>query len=308
MMRARPLQGPIAQAIAAQKQKLAELGAPTPQLATVIVGAPPAAMSYRTSIARTFARLAIPHRPVDLPEDATDDDVLRTIAQLNEDPSVTGVMLFMPLSSSRADRAARETLSPLKDVDGITIASAGRLRLGLPGLRPSCPLGGIALLRAYGVDVRGADAVVVGRSPVVGGPLATMLLQADATVTTCHRQTRDLAAHMQRADIVAVAAGQAGLVTAEMIKPGAAVLDFGTNVEDGHLRGDVDSDAIRAVSGYLSPVPGGAGPVTSLVLAYQTVAAAYAGHFGDLNAMAEYIVPVEERVAGLATEPAEVGR
>jgi methylenetetrahydrofolate dehydrogenase (NADP+)/methenyltetrahydrofolate cyclohydrolase len=307
-MRARPLQRVIQSATAEHKERLRTLGAPEPRLATVIVGEPPAALSYRRSILRTFGHLEIPHVPVDLPEDASDDEVLTRIDELNRDRSITGVMLFMPLSSRRVDQAARETVSPLKDVDGITVVSAGRLRLGLAGLRPSCPLGGVALLRAYNVEVSGADAVVVGRSPVVGGPLATMLLNGDATVTTCHRRTRDLSGQLQRADIVGVAAGRAGLVTADMVKPGAAVLDFGTNVVDGHLQGDVDAEAVREVVGYLSPVPGGTGPVTSLVLAYQTVAAAYALHFGDLEAVSEQMTPVEQLVAGCAVPSAEISQ
>lgn len=306
-MRGRPLQAPIANAIAEHSQRLNDLGAPQPQLATVIVGQQAAAVSYRTSIARTFGKLSVPHCPVDLPEDASDDQVLTTIEQLNGDDSITGVMLFMPLTSKSAERAARETLSPLKDVDGITTVSAGRLRLGLPCLKPSCPLGGMALLRAYDVELAGADVVVVGRSPVVGGPLSTMLTHADATVTVCHRATRDLGAHLQRADVVAVAAGRARLVTAEMIRPGAAVLDFGTNVIEGRLQGDVEA-AASEVAGKLSPVPGGTGPVTSLVLAYQTVAAAYALYAGDLSAIEHYVAPVERLVAGVAAVPAEAGR
>jgi methylenetetrahydrofolate dehydrogenase (NADP+)/methenyltetrahydrofolate cyclohydrolase len=174
-------------------------------------------------------------------------------------------------------------MSPLKDVDGITPTNAGRLHLGLPSLHPSTPQGGIELLDYYGVEIAGKEVVVIGRSNVVGRPMASLLMQRNATVTICHRRTVDLAAHTRHADIVAVAAGHPSLVTAEMVKPGAVVLDFGVNVVGDRLVGDSDYDALLDIAGAVTPVPGGTGPVTAMVLARNTVAAGFAALSGNLD-------------------------
>lgn len=274
-MRGKRLEQAIADEIARQTERLGRAGHHRPLLATVLVGEDPAAQSYRASIARTFRRLEVPHRPIDLPVDATDGEIYRAIDGLNTDPTVTGIMLFLPLPGRRTDSAVRDLVSPFKDVDGITTIGTGLLRLGRPCLEPSCPRAGIALLQAYGVELSGATVTVIGRSPVVGGPLATMLTALDATVTVGHRRTRDLSLITSTADVVASAAGQPGLLRAGMIRHGATVLDFGTNVVDGHLRGDADYPELRQIAARLSPVPGGTGPATSLVLAYQTMLAAH---------------------------------
>jgi methylenetetrahydrofolate dehydrogenase (NADP+)/methenyltetrahydrofolate cyclohydrolase len=174
-------------------------------------------------------------------------------------------------------------VSPLKDVDGITPTNAGRLHLGLPALRPSTPQGGIELLDYYEIELRGLDVVVIGRSNVVGRPLAAMMTQRHATVTVCHRQTRRLGEITRRADLVAIAAGAPGLLTAEMVKPGATVLDFGMNAVGDQLVGDADFAGVSVVAGAVTPVPSGTGPITTLVLARNTVAAGFVALSGGLD-------------------------
>ena len=284
-MRGKLLEKPVAEEIARQTRLLVEAGSERPLLATVLVGDDPAARSYRSSIARTFGRVDVLHRPIDLPSDASDDAIFLAVAELNQDPAVTGIMLFLPLPGRRADTAVRDLVSPFKDVDGITTTSTGLLRLGRPCLEPSCPRAGVTLLQAYGVELAGALITLIGRSPVVGGPLATMLTAADATVTVAHRQTRNLAALTTGADVVAIAAGQANLLRAGMIRPGATILDFGTNVVEGHLRGDANDEELIPIAARISPVPGGTGPATALVLAYQTMLAAHVQAVGSLDGL-----------------------
>ena len=280
-MRGRYLEPVIATEIVRQSERLASIGAPRPRLATLLIGDDPAARSYRTSIARTFGRLDVLHEKVDLPARASEDEIIATIERLNQRRELTGIMVFLPLPGRHAEWSVREALSPLKDVDGITPTSAGRLRLGRSCLEPACPRAGVTLLKAYNVNLDGAHAVVIGRSAVVGGPLATMLVAENATVTVCHTHTRDLAALTRSADVVACAAGHAHLVTANMVRLGATVLDFGTNVVEGRLVGDSDAAHLVDVAQRLSPVPGGTGPATSLILAYQTMLGAYAVHAGN---------------------------
>jgi methylenetetrahydrofolate dehydrogenase (NADP+)/methenyltetrahydrofolate cyclohydrolase len=189
----------------------------------------------------------------------------------------------MPLPDHLPAALVHEHLSPLKDVDGITPTNAGRLHMGLPSLRPSTPQGGVELLDHYGVELEGRRVVVIGRSNVVGRPLASLLLQRNATVTICHRRTVDLPTWTRRADILCSAAGHAGLVTPEMVKPGAVVLDFGVNVVDDKIVGDAAFDEVAEVAGGITPVPGGTGPVTALVLARNTVAAGFVAMTGSLD-------------------------
>jgi methylenetetrahydrofolate dehydrogenase (NADP+)/methenyltetrahydrofolate cyclohydrolase len=172
-------------------------------------------------------------------------------------------------------------------VDGITPANAGRLHMGLPSLRPSTPQGGIELLDHYAIPLEGTRAVVIGRSNVVGRPLASLLTQRHATVTVCHRRTRGLAGICREAELVCVAAGSPGLLTAEMVAPGGTVVDFGVNAVPNGIVGDVVYDAVAEVAGAITPVPGGTGPVTALVLARNTVAAGFAALEGTLDALWE---------------------
>lgn len=272
--------------IAAAKEQLFDLSGRHPVLATLLIGQNPAALAYRSSIERTFAKVEIEHRPVERPATISNDELVEVVQQLNDDPEITGVLVLMPLPDQLDPHVILEHLSPLKDVDGITPTNAGRLHLGLPSLRPSTPAGGIQLLEYFDVDLDGTEVTVIGRSNVVGRPLATLLSHHNATVTLCHTHTKDLAQETLRADVVCIAAGCPGLVTGDMLKPGAIVLDFGVNVTDeGKIVGDADATSIQGVAGAYTPVPGGTGPVTALVLARNVLAAGYAALGGTLDAV-----------------------
>jgi methylenetetrahydrofolate dehydrogenase (NADP+)/methenyltetrahydrofolate cyclohydrolase len=270
--------------IGAAKLLLQEHGAPDPQIASLLVGDNAAALAYRSSIDRTFRKVEIGHRHVELPSTTTPDELVACVRSLNDQPAITGVLVLMPLPDHLDPHLILEHLSPLKDVDGITPTNAGRLHLGLPSLRPSTPAGGLELLDFHRVELPGTRIVVIGRSNVVGRPLATLLTQRNATVTLCHRQTKDLASEVRRAEVICIAAGSPGLVTADMVTPGAIVLDFGVNVIEGdRIVGDADFDSLLGVAAAITPVPGGTGPVTALVLARNTLAAGFAMLRGNLD-------------------------
>ena len=257
-------------------------------LATVLVGRDPAAIAYRNSIERTFKRVEIEHRKTELGADITNAELKTALTTLNEDPDITGILMLMPLPDHLDPHVVLESLSPMKDVDGITPVNSGRLHLGLPSLKPSTPAGGLELLRYYGVELEGANIAVVGRSNVVGRPLATMLTQANATVTLLHTKSKNLAQHVRRAEIVCVAAGSAHLITGKMIRKGALVLDFGVNVnEDRKLVGDADTESLEGIASAYTPTPGGTGPVTAMVLARNVLAAGFAQLEGTLDALHE---------------------
>jgi methylenetetrahydrofolate dehydrogenase (NADP+)/methenyltetrahydrofolate cyclohydrolase len=277
--------------IVASQHHLLDLGGTSPKLATVLVGDDAAAQAYRSSIERTFGRVQIENVRVELPEDTPPETFLGTLRDLNRDNAITAVLVLMPLPPHLDPHLVLEHLSPLKDVDGITPTNAGRLHLGLPSLRPSTPAGGLALLDHYGVTLDGARVTVVGRSNVVGRPLATMLSQRHATVTLCHSHTIDLPAETCRAEVVCVAAGSAGLIRPDMVAPGAVVIDFGVNVlTDGSIVGDADFDGLQGIAGAITPVPGGTGPVTALTLARNTLRAGFAALGGNLDHV-EYTLP-----------------
>lgn len=270
--------------IAAAKIRLAELDGRAPVLATLLVGENAPALAYRASIDRTFKRVEIEHRHIELPATTSNEELVAEVERLNNIEEITGILVLMPLPDHLDPHLILEHLSPLKDVDGITPTNAGRLHLGLPSLRPSTPAGGLELLDYFNVQLEGARVTVIGRSNVVGRPMATLLTQRHATVTLCHRRTVDLAGEVKRADVVCIAAGSPGLVTADMVKPGAIVLDFGVNVnEEGTIVGDADFDGLLGVAGAITPVPGGTGPVTALVLARNTLAAGFAALQGTLD-------------------------
>lgn len=262
---------------------LVRLGGRRPTLVTVQVGEHPSASAYRDAIRRTVAAAGVVHQHLGLPNDATPADLLAAVQGLNASPGVHGIVVLTPLPAHLTLDVVLEYLSPLKDVDGITPTNAGRLYLGLPSLKPSTPQGGIELLDHYGVELEGKRAVVVGRSAVVGRPLAMLLTFRNATVTLCHRHTPDLGELTRSADLVALAAGRPGLLDGSMVQPGAVVIDFGVNVVGDRIVGDADAGSVMAVAGAYTPVPGGTGPVTTLVLARNTVAAAYAALHGTLD-------------------------
>jgi len=267
------------------RQQLLRDGGHPPVLVTLAVDPNPPAEAYRGSIARTMKRVHIEHRPIDLPSDCSDDELSDALHRLSADPAVTGVLVLMPLPARLGKSIVSEQLDPLKDVDGVTMINAGRLHLGLPCLAPSTPSGGIALLDFYEIPIAGAQAVVIGRSNVVGRPLAALLQRRNATVTVCHSGTRDLAHYTRSADIVALAIGQPDFLTPRLIRPGATVLDFGINVIGDRITGDADFEALRGVAGAITPVPGGTGPITALMLARNTIAAGIANLHKDLDSI-----------------------
>jgi methylenetetrahydrofolate dehydrogenase (NADP+) / methenyltetrahydrofolate cyclohydrolase len=206
--------------------------------------------------------------------------LLARIAALNADPAIHGILVQMPLPKHLDPHAVIEAIAPAKDVDGFSTTSAGQLMTGLPGLRPATPLGCMKLIESTGVPIKGKHAVVIGRSNTVGKPMALLLLQAHATVTVCHSATPELAAHTRSADIVVAAVGRIGTLTAEMVKPGAIVIDVGINRRpDGKLCGDVQFESVRerlGPRGHITPVPGGVGPMTIAMLLMNTLQAAQA--------------------------------
>jgi methylenetetrahydrofolate dehydrogenase (NADP+)/methenyltetrahydrofolate cyclohydrolase len=299
ILRGAGLSGRLQHEIQLASERLWELARRRPLLATVLVGADPSALAYRASIVRTLARAGVEHHPVDLPPTLGAGDFVARIGALSDDREVTGVLVLMPLPSHLPPALVFEHLSPLKDVDGITPVNAGRLHMGLPSLRPSTPQGGLELLDHYGIEIAGREVVVIGRSNVVGRPLASLFSQRHGTVTICHRRTVDLRSVTCRADILAVAAGHPGLVTRSMVKPGAVVLDFGVNATGDGIVGDVAFEDVSEVAGAITPVPGGTGPVTALVLARNTVAAGFAQGTGSLDAVQQ----LHQYVGELAPRP-----
>ncbi len=260
-------------------------GGRPPVLVTLAAEPNPAADAYRTSIGKAMKRVDIEHRPIDLPAGCSDDDLSAALEALGNDPEITGVLVLMPLPSRLDKGIVSEQLDPLKDVDGVTVVNAGRLHLGLPCLAPSTPSGGVALLDHYQIPISGADVVVIGRSNVVGRPLAALLQRRNATVCVCHSGTHDLGRYTRNADIVALAIGHPGFLAPNLIRPGATVLDFGINVVDGKITGDADFAALNGIAGAITPVPGGTGPITSLMLARNTIAAGIAGLHNDLDSI-----------------------
>ena len=245
-----------------------------PGLAVVIVGRDAPSTVYLERILRGCAKVGIHAEFVELEGEATEASVVATIRDLNADPTVDGVIVQMPLPPTIRLRSVVDAIDPAKDIDGIHPMNAGLLRLGYDGFLPATAHAAVEILRRSGVGIAGQDAVVIGRSPVVGMPAAFLLVKEDATVTVCHSRTRDLAAHIRRADIVVVAAGKPGLVTGPMLKPGAVVVDVGINVVDGKIVGDVDFASAVEVASAITPVPGGIGPLTNALLLTHLIRAA----------------------------------
>jgi methylenetetrahydrofolate dehydrogenase (NADP+)/methenyltetrahydrofolate cyclohydrolase len=255
----------------------AEIGHP-PGLATVLVGDDPASAIYVSNKQKASHEVGIRGLDVRLAADALEEQVAERIHGLNEDPLVSGILLQLPVPNHLNGDSLTALIDPDKDVDGLTPHSAGALAQGRPGLRPCTASGVIELLDAYDVALEGAEAVVVGRSLLVGRPLAFLLLERHATVTVCHSRTRDLPGVCARADVLVAAVGSPRLLGADAVKPGAAVIDVGINrLEDG-LAGDVDFDAAAGRAGLITPVPGGVGPMTIACLLRNTLLAASARH------------------------------
>jgi len=254
--------------------KLAAAGI-TPGLGTVLVGDDPGSLTYVAGKHRDSAQVGINSIRRDLPADATQQQVEDVVAELNADPACTGYLVQLPLPAGLDPHRILGMIDPAKDVDGLQPVNLGKLVLGEPGPLPCTPKGIVELLRAYDVPINGADVTVIGRGITVGRALGLLLTRRseNATVTQCHTGTRDLAAHTRTADIVVVAAGRPGLLTPDMVKPGAAVLDVGITRTDAGLVGDVHP-GVAEVAGYLAPVPGGVGPMTRAMLLANVVEAA----------------------------------
>jgi len=246
-----------------------------PGLAVLLVGDDPASAVYVRHKVKDCAEVGIVSTLDRLPADTTEAALLARIAQLNADPAVHGILVQLPLPAHIDEHRVIEAISPAKDADGFHVGNVGALAIGKPLFRPCTPYGVMKLLERAGARLDGAEAVVIGRSNIVGKPQALMLLAAGATVTVCHSRTRDLAAHTRRADVLVAAVGRAGLVTADMVKPGAVVIDVGMNRDaDGRLCGDVEFAGVSRVAGAITPVPGGVGPMTRAMLLVNTLEAA----------------------------------
>ena len=246
-----------------------------PHLAILLVGEDPASQVYvKHKVAdseQTGLKATLERYPATLPE----ADLLARIRALNADPSVHGILVQLPLPKHMDSHKVIEAIAPAKDVDGFHVASAGALMVGQPGFWPCTPYGCLKMLDAIGYDLKGKEAVVIGRSNIVGKPVALMLLARNATVTICHSATQDLKAHTLRADVVVAAVGKRNVLTADMVKPGAVVIDVGMNRNDeGKLCGDVDFERVKEVAGWITPVPGGVGPMTRAMLLVNTIQAA----------------------------------
>jgi methylenetetrahydrofolate dehydrogenase (NADP+)/methenyltetrahydrofolate cyclohydrolase len=259
------------------KREVAELvaaGGPQPGLATILVGDDPASQIYvrnKHDKSREAGMTSFNHA---LPADTPEDELAELIQELNDDSSVHGILLQLPVPAHIDGDAMTALIDPLKDVDGLTPVSAGLLVAGRPGMVPATPAGCMELLRAAGTSLEGAEAVVIGRSMLVGKPVAALLLAANATVTHCHSRTRDLAATCRRADVLVAAVGVPRLVTGDMVKEGATVIDVGMNRTEEGLFGDVDFESVRPKARAITPVPGGVGQMTIAMLLQNTLRAA----------------------------------
>lgn len=255
----------------------------TPTIAVVRAGEDPGSVWYAGAIKKTMAARGMESQVHVLPETTSQDELVALVAALNADPNIHGIMVQEPLPKGMDEAAVKAALSPGKDVDGVHEVNAGRLANAAPTGRPSgvgpffvpaTPAGGMELMRRYGLNFSGQDVVVIGRSPIVGKPMALLLMRENATVTVCHSRTKELAEVCRRADILCVAVGRAEMVRGDWIKPGATVVDFGVNDVGGKMVGDVAYDEAAAVAGMITPVPGGTGPMTNVMLCLNLLNAA----------------------------------
>jgi methylenetetrahydrofolate dehydrogenase (NADP+)/methenyltetrahydrofolate cyclohydrolase len=247
----------------------------TPGLAVIVVGENPASQVYVRNKVKACQDSGLHSILEKHPSSLTEAALLERIDALNHDASIHGILVQLPLPEHIDAQKVIEAISPAKDVDGFHMASAGALMTGMPGFWPCTPYGCMKMLESIGYDLKGKHAVVIGRSNIVGKPMALMLLQKNATVTICHSATQDLKAITLQADVIVAAVGKRNILTADMVKPGAVVLDVGMNRnEEGKLCGDVDFAGVEQVAGYITPVPGGVGPMTITMLLVNTLEAA----------------------------------
>ena len=257
-------------------QKTAQMiaGGIQPHLAVVLVGENPASQVYVRNKENGCIKAGIRSTVIRLDESCSQDELEKTVVSLNEDVSVHGILVQLPLPRHLDEARVLRLIDPDKDVDGFHAMNSGRLMNGQPGFVPCTPLGVMKLLERYGIDPAGKHAVVIGRSNIVGKPMAMLLLQANATVTVCHSRTQNLPEITKQADILVAAVGRANFVTADMVKPGTVVIDVGINRVDGRIVGDVDYAAVSETAGYITPVPGGVGQMTIAMLLANTLDAA----------------------------------
>ena len=260
----------ISERVAALKEKGVH-----PGLAVILVGEDPASQIYVRNKEKGCEQVGMKSVTIRLPENTTQAELEDHIRALNADASVHGILVQLPLPKHLDEAAALAVIVPEKDVDGFHVQNAGKLLNGLNGVIACTPKGALEMIRRTGVDLNGKEAVVVGRSNIVGKPMAMLLLQQNCTVTMCHSRTADLASHTRRADVLVAAVGKAKFITADMVKPGAIVIDVGINRNsEGKVVGDVDFDAVKEVAGWITPVPGGVGRMTITMLLENTVEAA----------------------------------
>jgi len=245
-----------------------------PGLTVILVGDDPASQTYVSNKEKACARLGIHSETLRMPAETTQEELEAAIIAANENPAVHGVLVQLPLPRHLDSDKALDLIRPEKDVDGFHDINAGRLSRGLDCVVACTPKGALHMLKTAGISIAGKEAVVIGRSNIVGKPMALLLLQENATVTVCHSRTANLAEHTRRADILVAAIGKPRFVTADMVKEGAAVIDVGINRVDGKLCGDVDFDAVKEKASYITPVPGGVGKMTIAMLMDNTVSAA----------------------------------
>lgn len=261
--------------VSAEIQAFKEATGVTPKLVVVRAGEDPASVSYANAIAKTCEKYGVAFELKALPESASQAEMVSLVQSLSADASVHGIMVQEPMPKGIDPAAVIAALSPAKDVDGVHPLNAGLLMEGKGDFfAPATPSGGMEILRRYNVPIKGKHAVVVGRSNIVGKPMALLLLHEHATVTICHSRTVDLGAVTRQGDILVAAVGKARLITGDMVKPGAVVIDFGVNFEDGRMVGDVDFESAKEVAGMITPVPGGTGPMTNVMLMKNVLTAA----------------------------------
>ena len=259
----------VAQRVAAMKAQ-----GVTPGLAVILVGNDPASEIYVRNKGKGCEETGMLSRTIRMDENTTQEELEEEIEKLNRDPAIHGILVQLPLPAHLDEQAALAKILPEKDVDGFHLVNAGHLMTGTEGVVPCTPNGALYMIRSAGIDLSGKEAVVIGRSNIVGKPMAMLLLQQNCTVTMCHSRTRDLAEHTRRADILVAAVGKAGFVTADMVRPGAVVIDVGINRVDGKVCGDVDFETVKEVAGWITPVPGGVGRMTIAMLLANTADAA----------------------------------
>jgi methylenetetrahydrofolate dehydrogenase (NADP+)/methenyltetrahydrofolate cyclohydrolase len=261
-----PIAAEIRNAVAEDVEAYRKRHGRAPGLAVVICGRDAPSMVYLRQILKSCEKAGIDGRLVEIDGDATEASVTDTIRALNADAEISGIIVQMPLPPTIRLRAVVDAIDPAKDIDGIHPLNAGLLRLGYDGFLPATAHAAVEILRRSAIEIEGRRAVVIGRSAVVGMPAAFLLVRENATVTVCHSRTRDLPRHVRDAEILVVAAGHPGLVTGDMLLPGAVVVDVGINVLDGRLVGDVEFESARTVASAITPVPGGVGPLTNALL------------------------------------------